>query len=137
MFKSWAFWINGTAVMGVAAMVAVGYGTAGPGIDTLTTASVIDLSRADHFMVVDHNRGRTCILELHRADGYDVHRVEPGHCDNMPGDIAAARTWQDTERNHVRITDYRGNEIMRLAADDRFGWNVVEPKGLKLTFEAY
>lgn len=137
MFKSSMFWINGAAVMGVSAMMVVGYGVAGPKIDTLTTASVIDLSSADHFMVVDHARGRTCILELHRATGYDVHRVEPGHCDDMPGDVAMARTWQDTERNHVRITDHRGAVIMRLAADDRYGWNVVEPKGLKLTFEAF
>lgn len=135
MMKSYAYWINGAAVMGVAALFAVGYGVAGPGVDTMTTASV-DLDRADHFMVVDHARNRTCIVALHRAEGYDVHRVEPGNCADMPR-IAAARTWQDTERRKVRITDHTGKVLMRLTADDRYGWNVVEPKNLDLTFEAF
>ena len=137
MMKSWTFWINGTAVLGVAAMLAVSYGAADPGIDTMTTASVVDLSRADRFMVVDHARNTTCILALHRAEGYDVHRVEPGLCDGMPQQVVSARTWQDTARDRVRITDRHGNVLMRLAADDRFGWNVVEPKKLSLTFEAF
>lgn len=137
MMKSWTFWINGVAVTGVAAMLAVGYGVADPGIDTMTTASVVDLSKANRFMVVDHSRNNTCILALHRAEGYDVHRVEPGLCEDMPSEVASARTWQDTARDHVRITDRHGKVIMRLAADDRFGWNVVEPKKLKLTFEAF
>lgn len=137
MMKNYAFWVNGAVIMGVAAMFAVGYGNAGPGIDTITTASVVDLSRANRFMVVDHARNHTCIVALHRAEGYDVHRVEPGLCDDMPREVASARTWQDTERDHVRITDRHGDVLMRLAADDRFGWNVVEPKSLNLTFEAF
>jgi hypothetical protein len=135
--KSYAYWINGAAVLGISGMMAVSYGIADPGIDTMTTASIAPPASADRFMVVDHAHNRTCIVALHRAEGYDVHRLEPGHCGGMPVELGEARTWQDTEVGKVRITDRRGNVLMRLTADDRFGWNVVEPANLALSFEAF
>ena len=136
MMKSYTHWINGAAVMGVLAMFATGYGAADPGIDRMTTASIDTLARADRFMVVDHTRNHTCIVALHRAEGYDIHRLEPGHCGDMPS-VAAARTWQDTGRGKVSITDHTGKILMRLSANDGYGWNVVTPNDMKLTFEAF
>ncbi|GAB4361703.1 MAG: hypothetical protein Kow0026_25020 [Oricola sp.] len=135
--KSWTYWINGAAVLGITGMMAVSYGIADPGIDTMTTASVTPPASADRFMVVDHAHNRTCIVALHRAEGYDVHRLDPGRCADMPAALENARTWQDTETGKVRITDRQGNVLMRLSAGDRFGWNVVEPAGLALSFEVF
>ncbi|QKV20314.1 hypothetical protein [Oricola thermophila] len=135
--KSFAYWINGAAVLGIAGMMAMGSGIADPGIDTMTTASIAPPADADRFMVVDHARNRTCIVALHRAAGYDIHRLEPGKCDGMPPALSEARIWQDTATGRVRITDRKGNVVMRLSADDRFGWNVVEPADLALSFEAF
>ncbi|MCI5074769.1 hypothetical protein [Oricola sp.] len=137
MMKSYTHWINGAAILGVAAMLTVGYGIAEPGIDKTTTASIDTLRQADRFMVVDHAHNRTCIVALHRAKGYDVHRVEPGHCSGMPKELLTARAWQDTETGKVRITDHTGKVLMRLSAKDQFGWDVVEPKALSLSFEAF
>ncbi len=135
--RSYAYWINGAVVLGVAGMIGLNVGMAGPGVDRMTTASVVSAENADRFMVVDHAHNRTCIVALHRAAGYDIHRLEPGHCDGMPAELALARTWQDTETGKVRITDRQGNVLMRLAAADRYGWNVVEPKNIDLSFEAF
>lgn len=137
MMRSYAYWINGAVVLGVTGMVAMSYGNAGPGIDPMTTASVVSAENADRFMVVDHAHNHTCIVALHRAPGYDIHRLEPGHCDGMPADLADARTWQDTETGKVRITDRKGNVLMRLSVSDEYGWDVVEPKNLALSFEAF
>lgn len=134
--KSYTYWINGAVILGVAGMLAVNYGVAGQRLDRTTTASIPAIA-ADHFMVVDHAHNRTCILALHRAEGYDVHRVEPGQCDGMPKAVAMARTWQDIDNGHVRITDRKGNVVMRLQAADRYGWNVTEPASLSVSFEAF
>jgi hypothetical protein len=37
----------------------------------------------------------------------------------------------------VRITDRQGNVLMRLSVSDKYGWDVVEPKNLALSFEAF
>jgi hypothetical protein len=136
--KTFAYWTSGAAALGLAGMMAVGYGVAGPGIDTMTTSSVATIDNADRFMVVDHAENRTCIVALQRAKGYDVHRLEPANCGNMPVELSRARTWQDTTKGKVRITDRHGKVLMRLSAGDKFGWTVVEPKGLAaLSFEAF
>jgi len=135
--KSLAYWTSGAAVLGISAMMAVNYGNADPGIDTMTTSSVAPLAGAERFMVVDHAHNRTCVVDLQRAEGYDVHRLDAERCANMPADLAEARVWQDTEAGKVRITDRDGNVVMRLTAGDRFGWTVVEPADLALSFEAF
>lgn len=135
--KSLAYWTSGAAVLGITAMMAVNYGIADPGIDTMTTSSIAPPASADRFMVVDHAHNRTCVVDLQRAEGYDVHRLDAERCAGMPAALGAARIWQDTETGKVRITDRLGNVLMRLSADDRFGWNVVEPANLALSFEAF
>jgi len=132
------FLVSGAVAFGFMGLATVNFGVAGPGIDTMTTASVPTIEDANRFMVVDHAGERTCVVGLERAQGYDVHRLETANCANMPVELSKARTWQDTETGKVRITDSDGNVLMRLSAEDRFGWTVVEPKGLSgLSFEAF
>ena len=131
-------WVNGAVILGVTGMAVLGNppGTAEGKPDQTVTAA-FDADQASRFMVVDHVNSRTCIVALHRAEGYDIHRVEPGDCAQMPAELAAARTWQDTPAGDVQITDHRGNTLMRLGASDGFAWEVVEPRNVALSFEAF
>jgi hypothetical protein len=134
---AYTFWINGFVVMGVAGMMALSPGGVAQQVDTVTVSAFVPADKASNFMVVDHENARTCIVALHRAEGYDIHRVEPANCDGMPAELAAARTWQDTPAGDVRITDHHGKALMTLAAGDGFAWEVVEPRDIALSFEAY
>lgn len=132
---SYHTWINGAAILGVVGMVALSNKpaeTAANGIDPIVTAST-----ANRFMVVDHDRNRTCIVALHRAEGYDVHRIEPGNCKDMPAHLADARAWQHSPQDTIRITDSHGNFLMKLGPSDGFAWEVVQPSSLSMSFEAY
>ena len=137
-------WLNGFAVAGAAAMIiAAGAGVPGSapsGIDPMTTASVTPAPSAsgDRFMALDHRTNIRCSFRLHRADGYDVHRVEPGSsCARLGDRFARARAWQETGRGTVTITDHRGTPLMRLAPGDGFAWEVVEPVNVKVSLAAY
>jgi len=137
-------WLNGFAVVGAAAMIiaagAVAPGSAPSGIDPMTTASVAPVPAAggDRFMALDHRTNISCSFKLHRADGYDVHRVEPGSsCARLGDRFARARAWQESARGTVTITDHRGTPLMRLAPGDGFAWEVVEPVNVKVSLAAY
>ncbi|WP_421857072.1 hypothetical protein [Oricola sp.] len=139
---NYAYWINGVAVLGVVGMVALAPGLAGNGIDPTTVSSIKTASNsmaktASRFMVVDHDNSKTCLVSLHRASDNGIHRVEPANCDGMPARLAAARTWRETPSGDARITDSAGTALMRLAVSDGFAWEVVEPRGVQLSFEAY
>lgn len=138
MIGTYVHWINGAVILGVTGIAVLGKGPAESNVqpEHVLTASV-SAGDASRFMAVDHRNSRTCVLALHRAEGYDVHRLEPGNCEEMPAQLAAARTWQDTPSGDVKITDYRGNTLMKLAAGDGFAWEVVEPGNVALSFEAY
>jgi hypothetical protein len=127
---------NGAAVLGAVGVILLG-GQAGktPEIDNLTVASIVQASNADRFRAIDHARNKSCMISIHRADGYDIHRVEPVECDDMPAALATARTWQDTSFGDVRITDRKGNTILKLGPSDGFAWEVIEPAGLAMSFE--
>ncbi|MBO6551925.1 MAG: hypothetical protein JJ926_07425 [Roseitalea sp.] len=137
-------WLNGFAVAGAAAMIiAAGAGAPGSapsGIDPVTTASVASAAAAggDRFMALDHRTNISCSFTLHRADGYDVHRVEPGSsCARLGELFARARAWQESRRGTVTVTDHRGTPLMRLAPGDGFAWEVVEPDNVKVSLAAY
>ncbi|WP_306117581.1 MULTISPECIES: AprI/Inh family metalloprotease inhibitor [unclassified Roseitalea] len=139
-------WLNIAAVAGIGAMmVAVSLDhTAGRGsaygIDDIITGSISGGNGIDNdqFMAIDHLTDRTCIFSLHRAEGYDVHRIEPGlACAELGEAFARARTWQENRRGTVAITDHRGKTLMRLARGDGFAWEVVEPRGVQVSLSAY
>lgn len=136
--------LNFSAIGGVIAMMSAaavtGHDINDPGIDTMTTAGIptarpID---ADRFLAVDHTNNRTCMLALHRADGYDVHRIEPSDkCDGVGATFAEARTWREDSTGTVTVTDYRGNVLMKLARSDGFAWDVIEPRTVQASLSAF
>ena len=77
-------------------------------------------------------------MRLHRAEGYDVHRVEPSeNCQTVNPQLASARTWQENASGTVILTDHKGNALMRLGRADGFAWEVVEPRGMAISLEAF
>ena len=138
-------WLNAISIAGIGAMMfAAGSGMSQNGlpvgVDPITTASV-PASRplqANQYVAIDHRTNRSCVLSLHRADGYDVHRIEPGAtCADMSELFVRARAWQENQRGRVVITDHRGQPLMRLAPSDGFAWDVIEPRNLEITLAAY
>lgn len=134
--------LNILAVAGISAML-VAAGARAPqdnaqaGIDPITTASTAG-HQGNRFVVIDHITDRRCIFRLHRAEGYDVHRVEPGQgCDEMGAPFASARAWQETGRATVTVTDHRGTVLMQLAPGDGFAWEAIEPQYLRISLAAY
>ncbi len=140
-------WLNIAAVAGIGAMmVATGFETGAfdgePGIDTIVTGSVTGgaaaAASANRFMAIDHRSDRTCVMSLHRAAGYDVHRIEPGlDCDALGSEFAAARAWREDGRGLVTITDHRGKTLMRLSHGDGFAYDVVHPGDRHVSLSAY
>lgn len=139
---------NGIALAGISAILLVTLAQERDmGIDPMTTASTTSSApravppqahRADRFMVVDHTAGKTCIFALHRAEGYDVHRVEPAdNCASVSNRLTDARAWQEMPNGSVTITDRAGQPILRLGPSDGFAYEVTEPTYLALSLEAY
>ena len=141
--------LNAMALSGAAAMMVYGsfygdLGSANPGIDPITTASVkahssqIPARLGDQFTVINHQANRACVLRIHRAEGYDVHRVEPSqNCVGVAPQLASARTWQENASGAVVLTDHKGNALMRLGRADGFAWEVVEPVNVAISLEAF
>jgi hypothetical protein len=89
-------------------------------------------------MVVDHSANQTCIFALHRAEGYDVHRVEPAKtCQGLSRRLTDARAWQEMPNGRVTITDRAGVAILKLGPSDGFAYEVVEPSTLAMSLEAF
>lgn len=139
-------WLNIAAVAGIGAMmVATGFDTGAfdrnPGIDTIITGSVPNnaaIAGADRFMAIDHVSDRSCVMSLHRAAGYDVHRIEPGlACTELGDEFAQARAWREDGRGLVTITDHRGKTLLRLSHGDGFAYDVVQPRDLQVSLSAY
>ncbi len=141
--------LNGMALSGAAALMVHGAFYDGVeasqlGIDPITTASIqahtasniVDLS--DSFTVINHRDNRACVMRLHRAEGYDVHRVEPSqNCASVAPELATARAWQENASGTVTLKDYKGNHLMRLSRSDGFAWEVVEPVNVAISLEAF
>lgn len=137
------------ALSGAAAMMVYGafygdLGPANPGIDPITTASVqahasqIPARLGDQFTVINHQENRACVMRIHRAEGYDVHRVEPSeNCAGVAPKLSSARTWQENASGSVILTDHKGNTLMRLGRADGFAWEVVEPVNVAISLEAF
>ncbi len=141
--------LNGMALCGAASLMVYGafyngIEPANPGIDPITTASVqahtatnpVDLGNS--FTVINHRDNRACVMRIHRADGYDVHRVEPSqNCTSVAPELATARAWQENASGTVTLKDYKGNHLMRLSRSDGFAWEVVEPVNVAISLEAF
>lgn len=134
--------LNGAALAGVGAIMVTAMVPPTPGVDPMTTASISSesaaASQANRFMVVDHKAGRTCIFALHRAVGYDVHRVDPAdNCANVSQRLADARAWQEMPDGKITITDRSGAAILKLGPADGFAYEVTEPSHLTMSLEAF
>lgn len=136
-------WLNIAAVAGIGAMmVATGLDTGAfdraPGIDTMTTGAIPGAAGADRFMAVDHRTDHACVMSLHRATGYDVHRIEPGlACATLGDEFASARAWREDGRGLVTITDHRGKTLLRLSHGDGFAYDVIQPRDRHVSLSAY
>lgn len=137
-------WLNALAIAGIGAMmIAAGAETrqdAPDGIDRIITASTVPSSAvrdADRFLAIDHRTQMSCQFVLHRAEGYDVHRIEPGpSCHRLGDHFVRARAWREDRRHTVTVTDHRGSALMRLAPGDGFAWEVIEPGYLRVSLAA-
>jgi len=140
--------LNGVALSGAAALMVYGafYNGVEPnlGVDPITTASVQAHAASNiaelgnQFTVINHRDNRACVMRIHRAEGYDVHRIEPSeNCKSVAPELASARTWQENASGTVTLTDYRGNHLMRLGRSDGFAWEVVEPLNVAISLEAF
>ena len=117
----------------------------GDGVDPIITASTkahagaTDFaSIADHFTVIDHVRNRTCVIQLHRSEGYDVHRIEPGaSCGAVSPDMARARVWQENAGGMVTLTDYRGDVLYKMVLGDGVAWEVIDPSRAQISLDAF
>lgn len=141
--------LNGMAMSGAAALMVYGafYEGIEPnnlGVDPITTASlqvhaasnVAELG--DSFTVINHRDNRACVMRIHRAEGYDVHRVEPSqNCSSVAPELAGARAWQENASGTVTLKDYKGKHLMRLSPSDGFAWEVVEPINVAISLEAF
>ncbi|MEL6201092.1 MAG: AprI/Inh family metalloprotease inhibitor [Pseudomonadota bacterium] len=132
---------NAFAVTGVVCMLFAAHGFhANPGIDPTTTASVpaVRPLEGNRFVVINHLNNESCVMALHRADGYAVHRLEPAHnCAAVGNEFAVARAWQETKQGEVTVTDHRGNQVMKLVRSDGFEWEVVKPARIQASLAAY
>lgn len=138
--------LNCAAIVGVAGMVTLGASQANfqgnrDGVDMMATASIaaapFATPNADDFTLINHATNQTCIIHLHRAEGYDVHRIEPeAGCATALTEISAARAWKEGAKETVTISDRKGNSLMKLARGDGFAWEVIEPKNLKVSLSA-
>lgn len=141
--------LNGMALSGAAALMVYGafYEGADPahlGVDPITTASVQAHAATNvaelgnNFTVINHRDNRACVMKIHRAEGYDVHRVEPSqNCSSVAPELASARAWQENASGTVTLKDYKGNHLMRLSRSDGFAWEVVEPLNVAISLEAF
>lgn len=140
--------LNTIAIVGVGGVLltATLSGEQSPGIDPMTTASIstgsdvskVDISTATRFMVVDHSQNETCIFALHRAEGYDVHRVAPAeNCRGLSKRLSDARAWQELANGLITITDRSGTPVLKLGPSDGFAYEVVEPTHLAMSLEAF
>lgn len=141
--------LNGIALSGAAGLMVYGAFYDGieprsPGVDPITTASVQahvgsrTAALGDNFTVINHRDNRACVMRIHRAAGYDVHRVEPSeNCTSVAPELATARAWQENASGTVTLKDYQGNHLMRLSRSDGFAWEVVEPVNVAISLEAF
>ena len=135
--------LNILAVVGIGAMmVAAGVqapsGDTQPGIDPITTASTSAAHLGNRFVAINHVTDQRCIFQVHRAEGYDVHRIEPApSCDTMGAPFSIARAWRETGRDTVTVTDHRGIVLMQLAPGDGFAWEAIAPKDMRISLAAY
>ncbi|MEO1702762.1 MAG: hypothetical protein AAFR71_11990 [Pseudomonadota bacterium] len=132
--------LNALAVTGVVCMLFAAHGLNNPGIDPVTTASVpaVRPLEGDRFVAINHLNNESCVLALHRASGYAVHRLEPAHnCAAVGNEFAVARSWQETSQGEVTVTDHRGNQVMKLVRSDGFEWEVVKPVRIQASLAAY
>ncbi|TCD11349.1 hypothetical protein [Oricola cellulosilytica] len=129
--------VNGVVIIGITGLAIIAQPVKpGAARDEAAVSAAFSDVAADRFTVIDHRAGETCVIAIHRAEGYGARRVEPGDCGAVNGGLVAARTWQDTAAGDVRITDSDGNTLMKLAASDGFAWEVMEPRNVALSFEA-
>lgn len=141
--------LNGMALSGAATLMVYGalYDGADPrhpGVDPITTASVQAHAATnaaylgDQFTVINHRDNRACVMRIHRAEGYDVHRVEPSeNCAGVTPELVHARTWQENASGTVTLTDHKGNHLMRLSRADGFAWEVIEPLNVAISLQAF
>lgn len=130
--------IAGIGAMMVAAGVHAPNSDAQSGIDPITTASTVVAHQGNRFVAINHITDQRCIFNLHRAEGYDVHRIEPDqNCDVLGAPFSIARAWQETGRDTVTVTDHRGAVLMQLAPGDGFAWEAIKPANLRISLAAY
>lgn len=141
--------LNGVAMSGAAALMVYGafyqdIDSDNLGVDPITTASVQAPAAAhaaalgNSFTVINHRDNRACVMQIHRAEGYDVHRVEPSqNCASVAPELATVRAWQENASGTVTLKDYKGNHLMRLSRSDGFAWEVVEPLNVAISLEAF
>ncbi len=141
--------LNGMALSGGAALMVYGAFYEGIssnhlGIDPITTASVQAHAASNvaelgsSFTVINHRDNRACVVRIHRAEGYDVHRVEPSqNCNSVAPELAGVRAWQENASGTVTLKDYKGNHLMRLSRSDGFAWEVIEPINVAISLEAF
>ena len=134
------FAIAGIGAMMIAAGMEQGNSNLPAGVDPMTTASIPGARpfEGDQFMAINHRNNSSCIIALHRAEGYDVHRIEPGQaCATLDERMAQARAWQESPGGEVTVTDHRGKPLMTLMRGDGFAWEVIKPGNLQVSFAAY
>lgn len=141
--------LNGIALSGAAALAVYGAFYQGIdagnlGVDPITTASIQGHAAtstavpSNSFTVINHRDNRACVMQIHRAEGYDVHRVEPSqNCISVAPELATARAWQENASGTVTLKDYKGKHLMRLGRSDGFAWEVVEPLNVAISLEAF
>lgn len=142
---SWTQTLNAIAIMGVTGLLVVAGSQSNAnsdnrGLDMMTTASVpvVRPVAGNLFMATNHTTNKSCILALHRAEGYDVHRLEPAdNCRQLGDELAEARAWHENTLGNVTVTDYRGNELLQLARSDGFSWDVLKPSRLEISLNAF
>ncbi|MEL6437056.1 MAG: AprI/Inh family metalloprotease inhibitor, partial [Pseudomonadota bacterium] len=86
----------------------------------------------------NHLTNQSCVLALHRAPGYSVHRIEPAHnCAALGDEFVVARAWQESRTGEVVITDHRGETLMKLSRGDGFAWEVIKPVRIQASLAAF
>lgn len=131
---------NAVAILGVGCMIIAANSLRDPGVDPITTASVPSVRplEGDRFIAINHLNNSSCVIALHRATGYAVHRLEPAsNCDVVGSEFAIARAWQESNQGEVTVTDYRGRKLMQLVRGDGFEWEVVSPPRIQASLSAY
>lgn len=132
--------LNAAAALGVGAMLLAAAGFDQPGIDPTTTASIPSVRpmEGNRFIAINHLTNTSCVLALHRAPGYAVHRVEPAqNCAAVGDEFVIARAWRETTQGEVTLADHRGKTLMKLARSDGFEWEVIRPASIQASLAAY